>query len=406
MTMTGTAERMRAWEGHAFLSCGFRPFFLGGAIWAALGMALWIGMLAGGIALPTRLGPIDWHVHALVYGFVPAVVTGFLLTAIPNWTGRLPVVGWSLLGLFALWLAGRIAMLGSTLLPFGVAEAVDLAFLLTVGILALREVVAGRNWRNLVVILVVALFWTGNLVFHIEAAAGAAATGYGTRIGITAILFLTLLIGGRIVPSFTRNWLARRTPGRLPAPFGRFDVATLALAGVALVLWIAAPHATVTLVASLVAGFAHLLRLGRWAGWRTGAEPLVTILHVGYLFGPLGFLALAAAGLAPESISPSAGLHAWTAGSIGVMTLAVMTRASLGHSGRELRAGVGTLFVYASVVIGALLRVASGASGAPAGLLELSGLLWMLAFSGFALLYWPILTGPRSAPKRPQPRPN
>src|SRR5690606_25498835 len=130
-------------------------------IWAALGMALWIGMLAGGITLPTRLGPIDWHVHALVYGFVPAVVTGFLLTAIPNWTGRLPVVGWSLLCLFALWLAGRIAMLGSALLPFGVAEAVDLAFLLTVGILALREVVAGRNWRNLVVILVVALFWTG-----------------------------------------------------------------------------------------------------------------------------------------------------------------------------------------------------------------------------------------------------
>src|SRR5690606_17529927 len=149
-----------------------------------------------------------------------------------------------------------------------------------------------------------------------------------------------------------------------------------------------------------------LLRLGRWAGWRTGAEPLVTILHVGYLFGPLGFLALAAAGLAPESISPSAALHAWTAGSIGVMTLAVMTRASLGHSGRELRAGAGTLFVYASVVIGALLRVASGASGAPAGLLELSGLLWMLAFAGFAFLYWPILTGPRSAPKRPQPRPN
>ncbi len=406
MAMAGTAQRMRAWEGHAFLSHGFRPFFLGGAIWAALAMGLWIGMLAGGIVLPSRLGPIDWHVHALVFGFVPAVVTGFLLTAIPNWTGRLPVVGRSLLALFGLWLAGRIAMLGSGILPAGVAEAVDLAFLLAVALVAAREIIAGRNLRNLVVLFGVALLWIGNLIFHIEAARGGnAAIGYGARMGIAAAVFLILLIGGRIVPSFTRNWLAQRLPGRLPVPFGRFDIVTLALAGLALALWIAAPRSAVTTLACLVAGGAHLVRLARWAGWRTGTEPLLAILHAGYLFGPLGFLALAAAGLVPGAISASAALHAWTAGAIGVMTLSVMTRASLGHSGRALTAGKGTLLIYACIVSGALLRVASGVTGAPGGLQELSGLLWMLAFGGFAILYWPALTRPRLAPKRPQPRP-
>jgi uncharacterized protein involved in response to NO len=405
MRKAGSAAAMRNWTGIAFLGQGFRPFFLAGAVWAAAAMALWLGVLTGVVGLPTRLGPVDWHAHALLFGYLPAVITGFLLTAIPNWTGRLPVVGWSLLALFLLWIAGRVAMLGSDLLPPVAAAGIDLAFLLVVGFVAAREIVAGHNWRNMVVLLAVILLWIGNLVFHLEAAQGHAGSGNGARIGIAVGVFLILLVGGRIVPSFTRNWLARRGPGRLPKPVGRFDAIALALAATALGLWIAAPHSALAAVACLAAGVAHLVRLARWAGWRTVAEPLVAILHVGYLFAPLGFLVVAAAALAPASITASAALHAWTAGAIGVMTLAVMTRASLGHSGRELSAGPGTAFVYACAVLGALARVASGVSGAPYGLLHLSAALWILAFATFAILYWPVLTRPRLASKRAQPRP-
>jgi uncharacterized protein involved in response to NO len=405
MPRTGTAEAARAWTGGAFLSHGFRPFFLGGAIWAAAAMALWLGMLTGRLALPTRMGPVDWHVHALVFGFLPAVVAGFLLTAIPNWTGRLPVVGRGLLALFGLWCAGRAASLAAGLLPAGLAEAIDLAFLLAVAAVAAREIVVGRNWRNLVVLAAVALLWIGNLLFHLEAARGAAAAGVGARLGIAAGVFLVLLIGGRIVPSFTRNWLARQAPGRLPAPFDRFDAVALAIAATALALWVAAPGAPATAAACLIAGAAHIARLARWAGWRTGREPLVTILHAGYAFGPIGFLAVGAAVLLPGLLGTSSALHAWTAGLVGVMTLAVMTRASLGHSGRALTAGPGTTAIYACAVLAAVARVADGLAGAPAVLLHLSAVLWIIAFGGFAVLYWPVLTRPRVAPRRPQPKP-
>jgi uncharacterized protein involved in response to NO len=406
MPRTGTAAVARAWTGGAFLSHGFRPFFLGGAIWAAVAMALWLGMLTGRLALPTRMGPVDWHVHALVFGFLPAVVAGFLLTAIPNWTGRLPVVGRGLLAHFGLWCAGRAASLVAGLLPPGMAEAIDLAFLLAVAGVAAREIVAGRNWRNLVVLAAVALLWIGNLLFHLEAAQGAAGAGPGARVGIAAGIFLVLLIGGRIVPSFTRNWLARQAPGRLPAPFDRFDAVALGIAATALALWVAAPGAPETAAACLIAGVAHIARLARWAGWRTGREPLVTILHAGYAFGPIGFLAVGVAVLLPGLLGTSSALHAWTAGLVGVMTLAVMTRASLGHSGRAMTAGPGTTAIYACAVLAAVARVADGLAGAPAGLLHLSAVLWIIAFGGFAVLYWPVLTRPRAmAPRRPQPKP-
>jgi uncharacterized protein involved in response to NO len=406
MGIAGTAEARRAWSGSALLSHGFRPFFLGGALWAAASMALWIGMLAGPVDLPTRMAPLDWHVHGLLYGFLPAILAGFLLTAIPNWTGRLPVVGWRLLALFALWAAGRVAVSGAAILPGGVPEAVDVAFLLVLAIVAAREIVAGRNWRNLVVLAALLLLAAGNVVFHLEAANGGGAFGYGARIGIGGAVFLILLIGGRIVPSFTRNWLARREPGRLPTPPGRLDAALLGLAAVALAVWIAAPLSVAAALACLAAGIGHLVRLARWAGERTLPEPLVTVLHVGYLFAPLGFLAVAASVLAPGWIAASAALHAWSAGTVGVMTLAVMTRASLGHSGRALSADLATTAIYSAVVLAALLRVGAGIAGTPPGLLELSGMLWIVAFGGFALRYWPILTRPRPAPDRAQPRPS
>ena len=204
-----------------------------------------------------------------------------------------------------------------------------------------------------------------------------------------------MLIGGRIVPSFTRNWLARRTPGRLPVTPDRFDVASLAVAAAALLLWIAAPEKPVTAVLCLAAGGLHVWRLARWAGDRTLAEPLVLILHVGYAFVPLGFLAAGVAALAPVTFPTGAAVHAWTAGAIGVMTLAVMTRATLGHAGRPLHATRGTVIVYLSVVVAAVLRVAAGLGPAPQALLHLAAAAWIAAFAGFAILYGPLLVRPR-----------
>jgi len=396
--MSTSAERIRAYSGPAILSYGFRPLFLSASLWSAVAMVVWIAMLTGRLALPTAFDPIAWHVHELLYGYLPAVVAGFLLTAVPNWTGRLPVTGMPLLVLVLSWLAGRVAVLFSLQLGPIVAAVVDLSFLALLSLVIGREVISGRNWRNLKVLILVALFFGGNVLFHAESAGGeAASSGYGARIGIAVAVFLIMLIGGRIVPSFTRNWLARRRPGRLPAPFNRFDLASMIIAGVALVLWIAAPDRTGTGILCLAAGGLHVWRLARWAGYRTSAEPLVLILHVGYVFVPLGFLAVSWATLSPTTVPASAAIHTWTTGAIGVMTLAVMTRASLGHVGKPLHATWGTGLIYLCVIAATISRIASSLGLAPDALLHLAATTWIAAFAGFAMLFGPLLVRPRQS---------
>jgi uncharacterized protein involved in response to NO len=395
--MSTTAEQMRAWQGPAILSYGFRPLFLGAGIWAALAMALWIAAVSGALVLPTRFAPIDWHAHELLYGYVPAVMAGFLFTAVPNWTGRLPIVGWPLLVVVAIWVGGRVTITTSALLPAAVAPAVDLAFLALVAAMIGREILAGRNWRNLPILAAIGLLWIGNLVFHFEAVEGAASGGFGARIGIAVPIFLILMIGGRIVPSFTRNWLAQRGSGRLPAPADRFDAIALAVAGLALIAWIAAPGASATGALCGLAAVAHLVRLARWAGWRTFAEPLVTVLHAGYLFAPVGFIAVAVSIFVPGSIAPAAALHAWTAGAVGVMTLAVMTRASLGHTGQPLTATPAICAIYALAIGAAVLRISDGVTPGSSLVVTLAGLLWIAAFGGFSAAFFRPLVMPRGA---------
>jgi uncharacterized protein involved in response to NO len=393
--MATTAETLRAYRGPAILSYGFRPFFLGGSIWAAAAMALFIPMLQGDLALPTTLNPIDWHQHELLYGFLPAIVAGFLLTAVPNWTGRLPVAGASLAALFALWLIGRAAVATSALIGAGAAAFADVLFLVALGVIVGREIVAGGNRNNLKVLVLVSLLAIGNLVFHIETATAGTAD-YGKRIGVAAAVLLISLIGGRIVPSFTRNWLAKRGPKNLPAPFGRFDAATIASSAIALAAWLFAPASAVTGAACGVAGALHFIRLARWRGYRTLAEPLITILHAGYLFVPLGFLLMALAIAFPAIVTPVAAVHAWTAGAIGVMTLAMMTRASLGHTGHELTASPTVLAIYIFAVIAALSRIAAAFGIEPQIMLHTAAAGWILAFGGFAIVFGPLLVRPRS----------
>ena len=392
--MVTTVERMQTYDGPAILSYGFRPFFLLGAVWAALAVAVWLPMLAGSLELPTAFAPVDWHVHELLYGYLPAVVAGFLLTAVPNWTGRLPVTGRPLLGLLLIWVAGRLAVAVSAWLGHRWTAVIDLLFLTLLAVVVAREIVAARSLRNLKVLLLLGLLVIGNSVFHAEAAL-ASGTGYGTRIGIAAAVLLISLIGGRIVPSFTRNWLVRERPGALPQPFDLFDIVTLIVGAVALAFWIAAPMHAATGATALMAGLLHTLRLGRWRGYRAVAEPLVLVLHLAYAFVALGFFLVAAGVAFPAHFAASGAVHGWTAGGIGLMTLAVMTRASLGHTGQPLTATAPVQLIYAAASIAALARIVAALGLARDPLLHLSATAWVIAFAGFAVVYWPLLTRPR-----------
>jgi uncharacterized protein involved in response to NO len=388
MSTPAALQRRRDYDGPALFSYGFRPFFLAAGLWAIAAIMLWIPQYMGKLSVPTHLSPLDWHIHEMLYGYVAAAIAGFLLTAIPNWTGRLPVNGWPLASLAALWLAGRLALLISAQLGGLVAAIIDTAFLVTLALVAGREIVAGENWRNLRVLVILVVLVLGNVVFHAEVLMTGAAI-YGTRIAIAAVILMISLIGGRIVPSFTNNWLSRNNPGRLPVPFSQFDMVALVLSAFALVSWIITPTHWMSGALLIVAGCLQAARLARWAGDRTVSDRLVLILHIGYAFVPLGFLMVGLSAFTPE-VPATAGIHAWTARAVGLMTIAVMTRATLGHTGQPLHAGRATQAIYALLLAAALIRIVA-AFMASVDLLEFAGLCWAAAFILFVLLYGPLL---------------
>jgi len=255
-------------------------------------------------------------------------------------------------------------------------------------LVALAAILAGGNRRNLPAMLALVLLISAHLLAHLEALGRADPAQLGARLGIATVVMLTGLIGGRIIPSFTRNWLTRRGETALPAPFAGFDKLCLAATLAALAGWVLAESHPGTGAALIVAGGLNLVRLARWQGRRTLSEPLVWSLHLGFLWIPLGLLVLGLGLLAPEILAPTAGLHALTAGAIGGMTLAVMTRATLGHSGRALTADRWTAAAYLFVAAAAVLRViASMFPETHALLLGSSGALWTTAFAIFLLRF-------------------
>lgn len=386
--------RRRAYSGPAFLSGSFRPFFLFAALYATLTMVVWLPLYEGEIGWPSRFSPIDWHAHELMFGAVSAVIAGFLFTAIPNWTGRLPLQGTSLAVLVATWFAGRLAVNFSAALPAALAAAIDLAFLVLVVGAAAREIVAGKNWRNLRVLAPLIVLIVANALYHHEVT-HSGASDVARRLALAAILSLVLLIGGRIIPSFTRNWLVRENPGRLPSPFDRLDGAAMIVGVVALGGWVFVPHAAVTGALLIAAGLMHAARLARWAGDRTTRDVLVLILHVAYAFVPLGFLLTGLAVFFP-AVAAGAGLHAWTVGAIGGVTLAVMSRATLGHTGQALHAGRALQVIYALIVLAAVARIAAALLPAMAFTLHhVAAGGWILAYGGFAVWVAPLMLAAR-----------
>jgi len=298
------------------------------------------------------------------------------------------------MGLFGLWVIGRIAMLLQARL--GVLAAVlDSLFLVVFAAVIWREVLTGRNWRNLPVCAIVTVFAAANVGLHLRAQHPDLAS-VCERLALGAPAMLIAVIGGRVVPSFTLNWLAQSKAAATPAPRGWFDQAVLAITGLAFAVWIALPESRAAGVLLVAAGPANLARLARWRGLATGREALVWILHAGYFWLSAALLLIGLSVLVPSVVPSSSGVHALTAGAFGVMTLAMMTRASLGHLGRPRTADRKTLLIYLAVNAAALVRVLAPmlASLQPV-LLGVSAALWCLAFVGFAGAYGPMLLSPR-----------
>ena len=387
-------RRARLLELPPVLRAGFRPFFFLGPVWALVVVGLWIQALAGAITLPTVFDPLAWHRHEMLFGFLGAAIAGFLLTAVPNWTGRLPIAGPRLAMLVAMWIAARAAILFSASVGGVTAMLVEAAFLLALAGACAREVLIARN-RNVPVVGVVVLFAIAAVIDHLETLGLIGTDQLGWRSGVALILILVTLIGGRIIPSFTANWLIKQGRARLPGQATTFDYMAMATTALALGCWAFQAEPSLTAALLFAAGLLQVARLARWQGHRTAAEPLVLMLHVSYAWLPIGLLLLGLS-IVDIDVSGTAGLHALGAGAMASMVLAVMTRATLGHTGRELHADKGTLAIYALVTIGAALRVA--APWLPVDYLlsiKLAGAMWGGAFLLFLALYGPKLLGPR-----------
>lgn len=360
-------------------------------------MIAWVAILEGWAPAPGWLGPTLWHGHEMLFGVVTGAVAGFLLTSVPVWTGRHAVEGGRLAGLAAVWVAGRLVMLGAGALPPGVVAAVDLMFIPALtGTLAGPLLAAGqvRNWGFVPILLVL---FGSNLMMHAQGV-GVTVTGASgaLRIGVDLVIVLIVVVGGRITPSFTSNAFQRSgivAPVRSRPWLDRAAIAAVVLLAA---FDIALPHTLWTGSAALLAAAAVAARMFGWQSLRTAHDPLLWSLHVGYAWVPIGLL-LVGIGDLTLAIPMSVGLHALTAGAMGATILAVMTRVSLGHTGRPLVPPTGTAAAYWLVNLGALVRT-TGPILAPTlylRTLAVAGTLWAGAFGLFVLLYWPILTRAR-----------
>jgi len=376
------------------LEKGFRPFFLLGAGFAALAVPLWLLALRGGLQPGGQFGAMQWHAHEMLFGFSIAIIAGFLLTAVGNWTGRETAIGWPLAGLAALWAAGRGALFFAEHLPRYAPALIDLAFLPALALACALPVVAVRNHRNYGFIALILGLWVANGVAHFAALQGDLATvRTAHRVALDAIVLMTVLVTGRIVPMFTRN--ATRVDSIR-------SVRSLDIGSIAAVL--ALTLADVGSVASglsaafaAAAGVLLLARMRFWGSLRTAQQPLLWILHLGTLWLPLGLLLRAASALTPV-IPESSSLHALTAGAIGLLTLGMMARVSLGHTGRMLTLPRGMQASFLCLLAAGLIRVAAPLLPGSQYLLALTvaTVAWSTAFALFLVKYWTILVSPRA----------
>lgn len=387
------ADNVSTYRGPAILAGGYRAFFFGAALWALVSVVLWVLYLSGVAGLENDIDMILWHGHTLVFGYGGAVVAGFALTAIPNWTGRQPVRGWLLAALVVPWLVARGAELG---LLAGrdlenIRAAAELLFFLLFVVIAAREVIAGKNWRNLKIIGFFAIFLVAAGVANLDRLSLIDLPFAGWVTGLALLLTLICVIGGRIIPAFTGNWMRQQKMSPLPVAFNLFDGITILVTIAALVAFIGDWSTTLVGAAAAIAGVLHCIRLARWQGWQTVRSPIVAVLHVSYLWVPVGFLLVALTAFGTSDIGVTSALHAWTIGGIGSTTLAVMTRASLGHAGLPLQDSPLLTSVYAAINLAAFSRLGAVYAGeAYQAFINAAGILWCVAFILFLVGFGPI----------------
>jgi uncharacterized protein involved in response to NO len=392
MTATSAASRLPA--AFTIFAYGFRPFFLLAGLHAALSLLAWIAVLQGWIDAAAGWPPATLHGHEMIFGFASAAFAGFLLTAVPSWTQAGPLRGWRLALLVLLWLAGRLAAAAGA--DPVLYAALDLAFLPALAACVAPGILRASSKRNAVVLVILAAIWLANLGAHLAALeAGFVSPNWGNELGLALFALLIALIGGRIIPPFTIGGM--RMAGRpveiAAAPrLDRAVMATTAAWAASLALHL--PDIAVA-IAAVLAALANGTRLLRWRSLATLRVPLVWILHVGYAWLVLGLAAAAGAwlGLWPKAVA----LHALGAGAVATMILAVMSRASLGHTGRKLVAAPLTTAAYFLVTLGAAGRVIASLLDADSPLLIAgAGVAWAAGFALYLVVYAPILLSPRA----------
>jgi uncharacterized protein involved in response to NO len=370
-----------------FLRDGYRPFFLGAGLVATISMALWIGFFSGLDALPSGLPPALWHTHEMLFGYSGAVVAGYLLTAVPDWTGRNRTRGSTLLYLLLLWGAGRIAMTMTWQAAPITSSLIDVLFLPAVGHIITRDIIAGGNWRHLPVSAGLALLALANISFHLELLMDTSAAGTGMRMGLAVIVCLVTIVGGRMIPELTNDWFKQTGRQARAQIFSPFDFGVIVLTVIALGHWVAAPEDRTSGLLLANAGIGNALRLIRWRGVQACSEPIVWVMHIGYLWVPVGLLLLGLAVLW-TGVPHDAGFHALSVGVIGTMAIALMTQVSLGHSGYALRADGPTFCIYAMMVFAATARVTAAFPIEHQNeLIYLAGIYWCAAFAVFCMRY-------------------
>lgn len=379
--------------GFALGRMGFRPFFLLAALFAVGAVPSWLLVLDGRIALSNRGGPLLWHSHEMLFGYTVAVIAGFLLTAASRWTGRVTAVGGPLYALAGLWVLGRTALLFGDALPGAVVAVVDLSFLPALMVVVGRPLVATENRRNYFLLGILGGLWIANGATHLEMTGllpGAAA--WGTRLALNLITAILLIIGARVIPMFTRN--ATRQESIRSSP--RLEVATAVLVALLTVAEAALAPLLVRVVLGAAAALCALASMGRWGTGASFRQPLLWVLHLGYLWVPVALL-LRSAELAGAPIAPSASIHALTAGAIGTLTLGMMSRVTLGHTGRLIVACPLTAACFVLVSLAAALRVIGPELFAEhvRDVWMLSGAAWVLAFALYLARYAPMLLSPR-----------
>jgi uncharacterized protein involved in response to NO len=379
----------------------FRSLFLLATLYAIAVIPLWAAAWLGYLPMPTSLGtPSWWHAHEMIHGFAGAAIGGFALTAVAAWTKRPPVAGAPLMILSALWVIARVLFA----LPFPAllapAIAADLGYGVLLFVLMSREVISVRSQRNYKVLVILGLLPLTNAFFFLGMTRNSPWTMTALFAGLWLVVMLINLIGGRVIPGFTRNWLKRqlaeqkREPATLPPVFDRFDrLTTWFMVAFAILHLLGAPSRWIAVV-GLITSVLLFIRLTRWQGIHTGSEPLVWVLHVGFSWLPLGFLLLASAevGLLPQT----AGVHALTSGAITTMIIAIAGRAALGHTGRALESHPVLTAAYVLITVAAICRVAATIGPGARPLLAASAMAWFLGFVCFAWQYVPILTQPKA----------